>query len=54
MRPVLAQPETQKIKMTKAMRTMDPKDDTRPMTTPVKADDGFEVSPMMGDNEVSY
>lgn len=48
MRPVLAHPETQKMKMTRAMRTMEPKDDTRPMTTPVKADEGEEDNPMMG------
>jgi hypothetical protein len=50
-RPVLAQPETQKMKMTRAIRTMEPNDDTRPMTTPVKADDGLEERPMMGDGQ---
>jgi hypothetical protein len=29
--------------MTRKMRTMEPKDDTRPMMTPVKAEDGDVV-----------
>jgi hypothetical protein len=47
-RPVLAHPETQNMKMTRAIRTMEPNEDTRPMTTPVKADEGEEDNPMMG------
>ena len=46
-RPVFAHPETQKIKITRAMRMIEPKDDTSPITTPVKADEGDEENPMM-------
>lgn len=49
MRPVFAQPDTQKMKMTRAMRMMEPNEETRPMMTPVKADEGVELSPMMAD-----
>lgn len=48
MRPVPAQPETQQTKTTRAMRMMEPKEETRPMMMPVKADeDGDDESDMM-------
>lgn|SRR5687768_8281347 len=41
-RPEPAHPVAQKTKMTRAMRMMEPKDEARPMTTPVKADEGVD------------
>ena len=52
-RPVFAQPETQKMKMTRAIRMMEPKEETRPMITPVKADEGDEESPMVATSRAS-
>lgn len=48
--PEPAQPETQNKKMMRDMRMMEPKDETRPMMTPVKADDddGIAMMTMMG------
>lgn len=42
-RPEPAHPDAQKMKMTRKMRTMEPKEDARPMMTPVKAEDGDVV-----------
>ena len=41
--PDPAQPETQKMKMMREMRMMEPKEETRPMMTPVKADEADDV-----------
>lgn len=43
MRPEPAQPEAQKTKTTRPMRRMEPNDETRPMTTPVRADEGSDM-----------
>lgn len=43
-RPEPAHPDSQKIKIMRAMRIMEPKEETRPMTTPVKAEDGDEFA----------
>lgn len=35
------------MKMTKMMRTTEPNDETRPMTTPVKAEEGVDFADMI-------
>lgn len=43
MRPEPAQPDAQKMKTTRPMSRMEPNDETRPMTTPVSADEGSDM-----------
>lgn len=42
-RPEPAHPDAQKMKTMRKMRTMEPNEDTKPMMTPVKADDGDDA-----------
>lgn len=42
-RPEPAHPDAQKMNTMRKMRTMEPKEDTRPMMTPVKAEDGDDA-----------
>lgn len=42
-RPEPAHPDAQKMNTTRKMRTMEPNEDTRPMMTPVKAEDGDDA-----------
>lgn len=44
MRPEPAQPEAQKTKTTRPIRRIEPNDETRPMTTPVRADEGSDMT----------
>lgn len=43
---MFAHPDTQKMKMTSAMSMMEPNEETRPMMTPVKAEEGDELDAM--------
>lgn len=47
MRPEPAQPDAQKMKTTSAIRIIDPKEETSPMMTPVKAEEGGLLRVMM-------
>lgn len=42
-RPEPAHPDAQKMNTIRKMRTMEPNEDTRPMMTPVKAEDGDDA-----------
>lgn len=42
-RPEPAHPDAQKMNTMRKMRTIEPKEDTRPMMTPVKAEDGDDA-----------